>query len=65
MRLIVNGEPHEVAAATLAALLVELGYEGGWYATAVNRQFVPRDRRPETPLGEGDYVEILMPRQGG
>ncbi len=65
MRLIVNGQPHEAAAATLAALLDELGYEGDWIATAVNRDFVPRDRRPGTRLAEGDRIEILSPRQGG
>lgn len=65
MRLIVNGQPHDAAAATLAALLAELGYEGGWQATALNNEFVPRDRRDATPLSEGDRIEILTPRQGG
>ncbi|WP_274426818.1 sulfur carrier protein ThiS [Chelativorans sp. YIM 93263] len=65
MKLIVNGEPLEARADTLDGLLAELGYEGDWYATALNSEFVPGPRRTETPLAEGDRIEIVTPRQGG
>jgi sulfur carrier protein len=65
MVLIVNGEKVEVGAATLPALLDELGYEGGFLAVAVNQEVVPRRRWGERDLAEGDSIEIVTPRQGG
>ncbi|MAU96387.1 MAG: thiamine biosynthesis protein ThiS [Fulvimarina sp.] len=65
MKIILNGEPAEVNAATLAAALEELGYGEGPFATALNRDFVPVGERPETRLTEGDAIEIIAPMQGG
>lgn len=65
MRIQVNGEPREVAATTLAALLRELDFEDLTVATAVNQAFVRRSDRDQARLKEGDAVEILTPRQGG
>lgn len=65
MRIEVNGRPQEVRAATLEALLGELGYGDQKVGTAINHEFV-RDRdRPQTQLHEGDAIEIVTPRQGG
>jgi sulfur carrier protein len=65
MRLIVNGETFEAQSSNLAALLAELGYEGEWIATAVNGEVVVSRERRQTPLADGDRVEVLTPRQGG
>lgn len=65
MKLTVNGERHEVSAGTLAALLAELDYEGGWLATALNGEVVPARDRDGCALSEGDRVEILSPMKGG
>lgn len=65
MRVIVNGQSLETDAATLAALMAERAMEGGWFATAVNGDFVPSDERHATPLADGDRIEILTPMQGG
>ena len=65
MRILLNGEPAEVSAATLAAALTELGYGEGPFATALNRDFVPAPERAQTSLAEGDAVEIIAPMQGG
>jgi sulfur carrier protein len=65
MNIEVNGRELEVNAATLAALLNELGYEDGVVATAVNQAFVRAVDRQMTELKAGDAVEILVPRQGG
>lgn len=65
MKLTVNGESHVVAASTLAALLTELDYEGGWLATALNGEVVPARERDCCALAEGDRVEILAPMKGG
>jgi len=65
MRIQVNGEALDVAAATLGQLLRELDYEDGAVATALNQNFVRKTDRGKTPLRVGDAVEILVPRQGG
>jgi sulfur carrier protein len=65
MKLTVNGEAREVAAATLAELLAALDYEGDWLATAVNSDLVHRANRAEFHLSDGDRIEILSPMQGG
>jgi len=65
MRVIVNGEPADVAATTVDALLAEMDYAGAHLAVAVNHRVVPRVRWSETPLGSGDRIEIITPRQGG
>ena len=65
MVLTVNGERQEVAAATVTALLGELAYAGDFLVVAVNHDVVKRTQWDETPLRDGDQVEILTPRQGG
>jgi sulfur carrier protein len=63
--LIVNGKKQVVDATTLADLLKQLDYEGGWLATAVNSELVPRASRAAFGLQDGDRIEILSPMQGG
>ncbi len=65
MQISVNGKAREVAAATLAALLVELDYGDTVVATALNQSFVRAVDRAGTTLTPGDAVEIVSPRQGG
>ena len=65
MRVNVNGECTDVAAANLTGLLGEMEYEGKHLAIAVNYQVVPRARWGETILNSGDQIEIITPRQGG
>ena len=65
MRVIVNGEPREIAASRVDALLSELDYEGSHFAIAVNYDVLPKSRWAETPLKAGDEIEIITPRQGG
>ena len=63
--LVVNGVERDIAAADVAAALVELEFDGAVVATALNGEFVPRRKRADTPLTDGDRLEILAPRQGG
>jgi sulfur carrier protein len=63
--LIVNGEPREIAAASLAEAMQALDYGDAKVATALNGEFVPARARAATPVKEGDRIEILAPRQGG
>lgn len=65
MRVIVNGEHRDVAAATVDALLRELDYEGQHFAVAVNLDVVPKTRWADAALNSGDEIEIITPRQGG
>jgi sulfur carrier protein len=64
MQLIVNGEHMETQAATVAALISELGHEG-YVAVAVNEEIVSRRNWAQTRLADGDALEVITPRQGG
>ena len=61
----VNGKPHEVGAATLEAVLAELGFGAAKVATALNGDFVPAARRGHAQLADGDRVEVVSARAGG
>jgi len=65
VKLVVNGVERELEAATIAAALKALEYEGAVVATALNGEFVPAKAREATPVKDGDRIEILAPRQGG
>ena len=65
MRLVVNGEPQELPAATLADALQSLNFAEAKVATALNGEFVPARARQATTLKDGDRIEIVAPRQGG
>lgn len=65
MRILVNGEQHDLATATLSQLLAMLDYEGDWLATAVNGDLVHVEDRPDFHLKDFDRIEILSPMQGG
>lgn len=62
---IINGEPQEVAAETLAELLSALDYRGDFLATAVNSELVHSEDRADFALQPHDKIEILSPMQGG
>jgi sulfur carrier protein len=64
-KLLVNGEPREVAAGNLAEALQALDYADAIVATAVNGEFVAARKREAAALNEGDRIEIVAPRQGG
>ena len=65
MKLTINGEPQEVASATLSALLDELAYDHEFLATAHNGELVSAEERSTCVLEAGDRIEILSPMQGG
>lgn len=61
----VNGEDREVGADRIDALLDELGYEGTFFAVAVNQELVRRAAWGEVTIRDGDRIEVVTPRQGG
>ncbi len=65
MNITVNGEQHEVAAATVAEVLLELGYGEARVATALDGDFVPARARGAAELLPGSALEIVAPMQGG
>ncbi len=65
LKILVNGEPVDTQAKTLAELCDALGYGDAKIATAVNGVFVAATVRRETALSPDDKVEIVAPRQGG
>ena len=65
MRVTVNGEQREITSSSVDALLGELEYEGTHFAIALNYDVLPRSRWAQTPLRNGDEIEIITPRQGG
>ena len=67
--LTVNGEPREITAANLAEALVALDFADAVVATALNGDFVPKRKRTQTPLAEGDRMAVKvarnLPMRGG
>ncbi len=64
--LSVNGQSRAIdPGVTLAALLEELSLGGKRVAVEKNGEIVPRSRYPDTPLAEGDQLEIVVAVGGG
>ena len=65
MKIELNGTPRDIASATVADALVELGWADARVATALNGDFLPSAARADQPLQDGDRLEVLAPMQGG
>jgi sulfur carrier protein len=66
LRLTVNGEPRAVpAGTTVLGLLGIVGAAGKKVAVERNGEIVPRSRHAETPLADGDALEVVVAVGGG
>ena len=65
MRIEVNGEPREVTAATVLALVEELGLDSRKVAVERNLEIVPRSLHAATPVADGDRIEVVQFVGGG
>ena len=65
MRIQVNGEPLETSAATVLALVEELGLDVRKVAVERNLEIVPRSLHAATALGDGDRTEVVQFVGGG
>jgi sulfur carrier protein len=66
MRLVVNGEEHQVEAnATVKRLLASLGLQGSLVAVERNEEVIPRAQHESTVLHEGDRIEVVHFVGGG
>lgn len=66
MQLVINGQEKDLqSSTTVAQMLKELDITGSHIAVALNFQVVPRSNYDQTPLHEGDKVEIVHAVGGG
>ena len=66
VRVLVNGEPRELAApATVSSLIAQLGFTAGTVAVERNREVVPRRDHGTTALLSGDELEVVTFVGGG
>jgi len=67
MQVTVNGAPRtlDAAAHDVAALVRALGLEGKRIAVERNGEIVPKSRYADTPLRDGDRLEIVGAVGGG
>ena len=65
MRIQVNGEPLEVAAGTVLALVTELGLDVRKVAVERNLEIVPRSLHGSTAIMDGDRIEVVQFVGGG
>ncbi len=66
MRLVINGEPKDVAGVSTISELVEyLGMKGDRVAIELNRDIVPRTTWTQASLHDGDQLEIVHFVGGG
>lgn len=61
----INGEPRQLSADTLSALVEHLGMKPDRVAIELNRDIVPREQWPQTQLRDGDQLEIVQFVGGG
>jgi sulfur carrier protein len=66
MKIVLNGQERDIAAAiSLAQLLETAGYANRRVAVEVNREIVPRSQYGERMIDAGDRVEIVHALGGG
>ena len=65
MNLTINGETQLSSAATLGALVEQLGMKPDRVAIELNREIIAREQWPHTPLRDGDRLEIVHFVGGG
>ena len=66
MHLLINGQQRQTPAlATLAELSEWLGLPGLGSAIELNGEVIPKGRYPQSPLRDGDRLEIVRLVGGG
>ena len=66
IHICLNGDPHPLEAGThLDQLIEQLGLTGRRIAVEINEEIVPKSQHAQTPLAEGDQVEVVHAIGGG
>ena len=60
-----NGEPRQVRAATILALVEEMALDPRKVAVERNLEIVPKSLHGSTPVSEGDRIELVQFVGGG
>jgi len=60
-----NGQDCQITSTTVAELLTEFKLVGKKIAVELNKSIISRDKYSETPVAEGDRVEIIQFVGGG
>ncbi len=60
-----NGEPRQVQAATILALVEELSLDPRKVAVERNLEIVPKSLHAATPVAAGDHIELVQFVGGG
>lgn len=65
LAIMLNGEPRQVRAGSIADLVSSLGLDPAKVAVERNREIVPRSTLASAALAEGDVLEIVHFVGGG
>ena len=65
MKVQINSHDHELPSGATLADAIALLQPAPPFAAAVNMRFVPNTRYRDTPLVEGDRIEVIAPVTGG
>ncbi len=65
MNIILNGEPHQTDATTITVLVESLGLDVRKVAVERNLALTPRSLHAQTPVEDGDRIEIVQFVGGG
>ena len=65
MQIQLNGEPRQVSADTIVAMVLERGFDPRKVAVERNLEIVPRSLHATTALTEGDRIELVQFVGGG
>ena len=65
MQIQLNGEPRDVSAVTIAALVLEVGFDPRKVAVERNLEIVPKSLHATTALAAGDRIELVQFVGGG
>lgn len=65
MKVLINQTPCELPEGATLAQAVAASQVEPPFAAALNLQFVPKTQYDQTPLTEGDQIELIAPVVGG
>lgn len=65
MKVQLNGKEVTTAAANLQELLKEIPDLPEYYAVARNDEIIPREKLADTPVADGDVIEVFSFMAGG
>ncbi|APW46677.1 sulfur carrier protein ThiS [Rhodoferax antarcticus] len=65
MKVLINRTPCELPEGATLAQAVAASLVAPPFVAALNLQFVPKTQYDQTPLAEGDQIELIAPVVGG